>query len=169
LDGSALNEDPFMGSTRHFGNTKPLVMDDDTYWNMEAMHKLYQDDQPELPLVRAGCLVRMPIHQLNFTFPFGGFGLVLNKAALEKLLVSITCSIDNDNDNDNSNNSDDAICTRLSQDQIGEHSAFQNGMNLIELMQAYSESHAYHDFENWASHVNKDGSKGGGYCLHSDW
>jgi hypothetical protein len=144
-----------------------VVLDDDTYWNMDVMHSMYQDDhhQSKLPLVRAGCLIREPIHQFNFTFPYGGFGLVLNKAALERLLVPINCRTENND----SSNSDDAICSRLSEDNIGERAFFHNGMNLIELMQAYAQNYPYHDFKNWASHKIKDGSEGGGYCLHSDW
>lgn len=51
---------------------KLIVMDDDTYMNLELLQTLYADDQPDLPLVRPGCLVRLPIHQFNFTFAFGG-------------------------------------------------------------------------------------------------
>ena len=49
-----------------------VVMDDDTYFNLELLPALYNDKTPDLPLVRPGCLVRMPIHQFNFTFAFGG-------------------------------------------------------------------------------------------------
>lgn len=126
-----------------------IVMDDDTYYNMEEFLKQYVDDTPEQPLVRAGCLVRMPIHQLNFTFPFGGYGLVFNRPSLEVLMKPIYCDRDTE------------VCARIRDNQLGEEPVFQDGMALIDLMQAFASFQPFSDFikDKWST----------GYCLHSDW
>ena len=51
---------------------KLLVVDDDTYINVDLLQIHCAGDSVNSPLVRPGCLVRLPIHQLNFTFAFGG-------------------------------------------------------------------------------------------------
>ena len=79
-----------------------LVMDDDTYINMKTFEREFRGylarprkdlsppDKSE-PLVMAGCLVKQPVKQLNFTFPFGGFGTFLSRGALEELYRPIYC------------------------------------------------------------------------------
>ena len=126
-----------------------IVADDDSYYNIEEFLKQYIDDTPEKPLVRAGCLVRMPIHMINFTFPFGGYGLVFNRPSLKVLMEPIRCPRDTE------------ICERISDNQLGEQPVFQDGMALIDLMQAFASFQPYSDFmeEKWTT----------GYCLHSDW
>ena len=52
--------------------THLIVVDDDTYMNLELLQSLVAEDPADIPLVRPGCLVRLPIHQFNFTFAFGG-------------------------------------------------------------------------------------------------
>ncbi|CAB9504144.1 expressed unknown protein [Seminavis robusta] len=156
------------------------IVDDDTYLNIHKLAQVYRDDTPQDPLVRAGCLVRTPIHLFNFTFAFGGFGLILNKASLEKLQRPLgDCTHGRRhlsasyNSHDHSNQ-DKAVCQRLAENQIGEYKLFQEQqqpqqqpqkrpMALIDLMQAYATSKPYRDYQSWAS----DGSTG--YCLHSDW
>ena len=126
-----------------------IVADDDSYYNIEEFLKQYIDDTPEQPSVRAGCLVRMPIHMINFTFPFGGYGLVFNRPSLKVLMEPIRCPRDTE------------VCRRISDNQLGEQPVFQDGMALIDLMQAFASFQPYSDFikEKWTT----------GYCLHSDW
>jgi len=134
-----------------------IVMDDDTYFNLETFQEVYKDDTPESPLVRAGCLVRSPIHQINFTFPFGGYGVILNQAALKVLLKPIECPRDTE------------ICSKLERNEIFERETnFQNGMALVDILQGYAQREPYRACQvvpgqgacgNWTS----------GYCVHSDW
>lgn len=49
-----------------------IIMDDDTYYNMELFQENFEIQNHSVPSIIAGCLVRLPIHQVNFTFPFGG-------------------------------------------------------------------------------------------------
>lgn len=137
---------------RNHGSELPdhlILADDDTYYNMEEFLKQYVDDTPELPLVRAGCLVRTPIHLLNFTIPFGGYGVVFNRPSLETMMEPIQCPRHAD------------VCARIQENQIGEKAVFRDGMALIDLIQAYASYQPYPDFlkGNWTT----------GYCLHSDW
>ncbi len=49
-----------------------IILDDDTYYNMEAFQRKNERLNSSIPTVVAGCLVRQPVRQINFTFPFGG-------------------------------------------------------------------------------------------------
>jgi hypothetical protein len=128
-----------------------IIMDDDTYMNLEAvLADLSMDQSPELPLVTTGCLVRLPIMDLNFTFGFGGYGVIFNKAALQYLIEPIQCPRDTD------------VCARIQENQIGEALVFEStsdNMGLIDMMQAHAVAQPYRDQKNWTQ----------GYCLHSDW
>jgi hypothetical protein len=125
-----------------------ILMDDDTYYNIDAaLMDLMEDTTPEIPLVTAGCLVREPVHEFKFSFGFGGFGVIFNKASLEYMMQPIQCPRDT------------AICDQIHYNQIGESSVFKNGMSLIELMQEHARHEPYRDVSNWTD----------GYCMHSDW
>jgi hypothetical protein len=70
-----------------------VVTDDDTYMNLELVtHYLSSSafaDDPQ-PRAIAGCMIRSPIHEINFTIPYGGFGMIFNQGACWLLcLVSL--------------------------------------------------------------------------------
>ena len=136
---------------RNSNNNLPdylILMDDDTYYNIDAaLEDLVQDTTPDIPLVTAGCLVREPIHEFNFTFGFGGFGIIFNKASLEYMMKPIQCP------------KDTALCARIQENQLGEAAVFKDGMSLVGLMEAHAENEPYRTVANWTN----------GYCLHSDW
>ena len=48
-----------------------LIQDDDTYYNMDMLERelLLKVKDLSIPFAAAGCLVHMPIHMLNFSFP----------------------------------------------------------------------------------------------------
>jgi hypothetical protein len=48
-----------------------LIQDDDTYYNMDVLERelLLKVKDLFIPFAAAGCLVNMPIHMLNFSFP----------------------------------------------------------------------------------------------------
>ena len=50
-----------------------LIVDDDTYINMDWFTQQYRGFNTSLPRADAGCLVINPAHMTNFSFPFGGF------------------------------------------------------------------------------------------------
>jgi hypothetical protein len=127
-----------------------IIMDDDTYYNMELFRDQFRRrDSSELE-VSVGCLVRQPVHLVNLTFPYGGFGSVISRGSLAKLFRPIECpSVDNDQ----------AICDRLEENIVGERRYFRNGMSLVELIHAYVSAERYRDVDHWST----------GYCMHSDW
>ena len=61
-----------------------VVIDDDGYYEMEGLlrHLDKMDYTPDKPLALAGCRVRSPPKEVEFTFPFGGFGLVQSKGEM---------------------------------------------------------------------------------------
>mmetsp|Transcript_111 Transcript_111/g.271 ORF Transcript_111/g.271 Transcript_111/m.271 type:complete len:424 (+) Transcript_111:240-1511(+) len=148
-----------------------IVMDDDTYFNMEMFQESFQSFDSSINMYYAGCLVRSPIHQINFTFPFGGYGSILSRGTLVNLFRPIHCAFTNRSispsfdittntaTNKNFTYDPEAICTRIKEDNVGEKRYFRNGMNIVQLMYAYSSSERYVNIKNWTS----------GFCMHSDW
>ena len=54
-----------------------LVGDDDTYFNVELIGRYLEKEDPDVPKALAGCMVRDFLAQ--YTFPIGGFGLILSR------------------------------------------------------------------------------------------
>lgn len=145
----------------HSGEKLPdylVVLDDDTYFNMERFQQLIRDDdtqhdatEHDQPHVFAGCLVRRPVHEANFTFPFGGYGTIFNRASLQNLMRPIVCPANTQ------------TCEQIQQNIWGEKHVFENGMSLVELIQAFANYMPYRDYARglW--------KKQDGFCLHSDW
>ena len=166
-----------------------LIQDDDTYFNLELLEKdIFSKVDPEVPFATAGCLVHMPIHMMNFSFPFGGFGTILSRATVQRLTRPIFCndttiisgsgagtnsSSDNDSQHGSSRNTtfgnaDDEYqaflnhaCFRIEKNTFGEKSAFRNGMSVSDLMRAHATANPYRNVEDWRHHP--------GYCFHGDW
>ena len=138
-----------------------IIMDDDTYYNMEAFQRNHERLDSSEKTVVAGCLVRWPVRYINFTFPFGGFGAVFSKGTLEYLFQPIICP---DLGNGtfpmiaNHPNSEE-ICNQLRRDVAGELRYFDNGMSLLDLIYAFVNLERYRDVEKWTH----------GFCMHSDW
>lgn len=150
-----------------------LIFDDDTYYNMEKFQMNFASLDSSIEKVYAGCLVRFPVRQINYTFPFGGFGSILSEGALVRLFRRHTCpglggfndtySKDhvsfNEMESSLAGDSSAAVCSRLKEDNIGELKYFTNGMSLVELMYKYSSTDKYRNVKNWA--------RGSGFCMHS--
>lgn len=135
-----------------------FVMDDDTYVNMANVTNFLPGNYPaDQALAVAGCMIRSDLVKHNFTIPFGGFGMIFTRPAIENFLRPIHCQ------NRSENNDDEFLrlaCWRLSQNPIGELPLFKEGMNVVDLMQAYVSNQPYQNYKEW-NEV--------GFCLHSDW
>jgi hypothetical protein len=127
-----------------------VLLDDDTYYNMELFHGIFRRRDAYDLEVSAGCLLHLPVHNVNFTFPWGGFGAVVSKGSLAKLLRPIECP---------SPDEDRAICDRLQEDVVGELRHFRSGMSLVDLLYAYVSAERYRDVDRWST----------GFCMHADW
>ena len=58
-----------------------IILDDDSFIEVEALLRYFDEMGyiPDKPLALAGCRVRLDINKVNYTFPFGGFGMVQSK------------------------------------------------------------------------------------------
>jgi hypothetical protein len=56
-----------------------IVIDDDTFINVPMVQEYLSTFDPNTPRAIAGCLVRSPISRVNFTIPFGGFGMIFSR------------------------------------------------------------------------------------------
>jgi hypothetical protein len=70
-----------------------VIADDDTYVNIELFEQYMSTFDPSIPRSVAGCMVRSPIQQVNFTIPYGGFGMVFSKGTLFSQVVVYVLTI----------------------------------------------------------------------------
>jgi hypothetical protein len=125
-----------------------IIMDADTYFDMEQFQTAFQPTNSSIPLATAGCRFRAPIHMINFTFAYGGFGTIFSRGALERWTEPIDCPRTKE------------LCDRVQENQAGEKHVFKNGMSPLQLMFAVTTWQPYSQFRNWT---------GTGFCWHSDW
>lgn len=156
--------DGFRLALEHYQTTKEplpsylLIIDDDTYVNMPAITQMCQQHYPITePHVIAGCRFTWP-RKLEFSFPTGGFGSILTRAALERIMRPLYCSNNNNNNNEKDEFSQLA-CWRLEQNHVGEKQFFREGMSVGELMIRYAAELPFTRVHEW-NHT--------GYCFHSD-
>lgn len=133
-----------------------LFIDDDTYLNVDQVARyLRMSHPPDIPGVLTGCLIWMDVGPRAWGWSWGGYGVFFTRGSLERLLQPIDC--------ESAETATDvfiqAVCRRLEQNQIGELSAFSNGMSLADLMHNYTYRHVYIDVKEWTDV---------GFCLHSD-
>ncbi|KAL3774922.1 hypothetical protein ACHAWO_004008 [Cyclotella atomus] len=115
-----------------------MVVDDDTYVDLVDVMS-YLEKEAEKKKGEGGRMWIIP-----FPIAYGGFGTILNKAAIRQLSEPIVC-----NNSGTTNQNVVAICAQIKADRVGEASMFQDGMTVFELFYKYS--------------ATKD------FCMHSDW
>jgi hypothetical protein len=157
-----------------------LIADDDTYVNMDLFVEYMSNFDGGVPRAIAGCLIRTPSEELNFSFPYGGYGTIFSKGkspslkmamnecrsfsaanlfkfkskgALELYMRPVNCSIDK-MDNFSKN-----VCSQVDASQIGEKALFKDGMSVSDLQIEYASFQPYTKYKDWTT----------GFCLHSDW
>jgi hypothetical protein len=161
-----------LSSYKDTGKSLPdylVIMDDDTYVNMNEVSPFLQTAYPANEAYAvAGCMMRSRMLEHNFTIPFGGWGTILSRPAIENFQKPLFCSQYQYNSKNitltTAGDGDFAslACWRLSQDPVGEASIFVEGMSVAELMHAYVTRFDYTGVRHWkATSV--------GFCMHSDW
>jgi hypothetical protein len=159
-----------------------VIADDDTYINFELFEQYMSTFDTSAPRAIAGCMVRSPIMRVNFTFPFGGFGMAFSKGkccfsgshlgkiwhlchvytetfcnatagAIINYMRPVYCSGDKMDD------FSESACRRIADNQIGERHLFQDGMSVSDLQNDYATWQPYVKYKEWTT----------GFCLHSDW
>jgi len=157
-----------------------ILLDDDTYYNLEAFQRHFSSVPNSAAMAVAGCQVKF---SQRFSAPLGGFGLILSRAVLERLIVPLNCSTTTattvhrsrtttstntnsedgkDGDNDGNAQLQLHLCQKLKLNRIGEYPVVQQQqrkMSVVEVMKEYANQSPFRDYRNWTT----------GYCLHSDW
>eukprot|EP00429_Kryptoperidinium_foliaceum_P011228 CAMPEP_0176003704 /NCGR_PEP_ID=MMETSP0120_2-20121206/1313_1 /TAXON_ID=160619 /ORGANISM="Kryptoperidinium foliaceum, Strain CCMP 1326" /LENGTH=410 /DNA_ID=CAMNT_0017336359 /DNA_START=106 /DNA_END=1338 /DNA_ORIENTATION=- len=130
-----------------------LMVDDDTYYNLDLFHDTLIHRNPLEPFVGAGCRVTngRPDAEDMVVFPFGGFGLTFSKGTLERFLQPIRA--------DCGSEWQELVLSKIQKNLIGERDLFRDGMNLAELMQRLALMEPYQNVSGWTR----------GYCFHGDW
>jgi hypothetical protein len=136
-----------------------LLQDEDTYYNMVQMYSYLERKEPSKATADAGCLIRLPVAEINFDYPQGGFGFILSRAALEQWIRPIECP-NTPNLSINEDKWEAKVCAQLKENLIGENFVWKNGMSITDLMDAYAGHSPYTKHMGWRSP---------GYCIHGDW
>jgi hypothetical protein len=131
-----------------------LLQDEDTYYNMIQIYNYLEQMEPSKATADAGCLIRLPISEIEFDYPQGGFGFILSRAALERWIRPINCPPSNDD------KWETKVCAQLKENLIGENFVWKNGMSITDLMDAYAGHSPYAKHSGW---------RPPGYCIHGDW
>ena len=132
-----------------------ILINDDTYLNMDALVKTFQESYPpnDNHLV-AGCTF-LGIKESHFVFPVDGMGTIITRATMEKIIKPIHCQ--------NVDQSTDPFvqwtCWRIKQNLIGEMRFFQEGMSIGDLIHAYTSGLSFTNVEAWDDSA---------YCMHGD-
>ncbi|KAL7579667.1 hypothetical protein ACA910_021817 [Epithemia clementina (nom. ined.)] len=164
-----------------------LVLDDDTWINLEHLIRFLPRRYPaERAHVVAGCLI--VAKTFDFTLPFGGYGIIFTRPALENLLQPLYCGASRTFDHQDTTtttttttNDIDVLappqqtkyiqdeteferlaCWRLQQNGIGERDLFRDGMSIADLMHTYATAQNFVQIKAW-------NETSPGFCLHSDW
>ena len=124
-----------------------FIMDDDTFMDVSKVTDyLAAQYNPNEPFVLAGCLLRYASPKVNdtFTIPWGGFGTILSRGAIQNLFRPIHCHSDESKDAFTKN-----ACWRLSQNLMDERQFFEEGMTVADLMHAHTSQARYADHAKW--------------------
>lgn len=131
-----------------------FLQDDDTWYGMPALVNFLSQRSQETPYVTAGCLIQWPVNLVNFSFPYGGFGTMFNKKAVQRLIKPVYCKKSPEDEHTRK------VCSRLQENLVGESVAFEEGMSISDLMDQHATIHEYRKYKTW---------KNPGYCMLGDW
>ncbi len=114
--------------------------------------------------VLSGCVYQKP--RPFFAFPWGGYGTILSRAALQRFFQPIHCPNTTGSATFHSSNSDrtfaEYVCWRIHQhNYINESLYFRNGMSVADLMITFMQQFSFSKINEWNSDTF-------GYCFHSD-
>jgi len=108
-----------------------VLMDDDTYINLDLFVEHIKTFDPLEPIIHAGFI--FPIK--NFEFAWGGYAVVIPRASLERLTQPLSCT---DDRTEYDSEFETKACESLRKDAIGEKQHFKQGMTLADFAYALS-------------------------------
>jgi hypothetical protein len=126
-----------------------MIIDDDTFIRPAAIlanllrYQSKDNSSSSRPFALAGYIFN---RRSTFSFPYGGFGLILSRGLLLQMVEPIQ---------ENS-----PVFQRIMDNHFGEAAVFRRGMNLLELFVKKARSDSFVTHANWTFP---------GYCMHSDW
>ena len=150
-----------------------IVMDNDSWLNLDQILGFFPHHYPpKSRQVVAGCRIMTTRHMFGFLFPYGGYGIMFNRKALERMLQPLNCgnlsTTTTELDNfekapdswakDEDAHFEEMACWRLSLNGIGERALFRNGMSVADLMHAYVVDQEYRNVREWNDKP--------GFCMH---
>jgi hypothetical protein len=153
-----------------------FMVDDDTWLQMDTLVSDLLNEYPaHLPNFLAGCQINFK-HD-NFTIPFGGYGMIWTRAALERWIQPLVgCDPFTRRRHQTTNQNNEFVrhaCERYQQHhRLGERirpgdasgillgQGNNRSMTVADILYGYVQRANYTDEEQW---------DGIGYCLHSDW
>jgi len=127
-----------------------IILDDDTYYNMDIFANVFAQKDPKKTAMTAGCIFTSPIR-----YPQGGIGSIWTKGLLNAITKPIDCNPAK------RKKSLQSICNYIQENNFGERRLFQDSMSLLDIVGAYTKQQSFTDYQNWTPEK-------GGYCLHSD-
>lgn len=95
-----------------------VLVDDDTFLDMDQVKNHLLSSSNNAPLASAGCLFDRG-SSIPFPFAYGGFGTFISKDAMKKLVRPVNCE----------ESYDEEMCPNLRMNQIGELDIFEEGMS----------------------------------------
>lgn len=135
-----------------------ICLDDDGYYNMDWFLRFAQENDPSIPAAYAGCLIEKPHHEVNFSFPFGGFGTVLSRGTILNLIRPLHCRGGGSGMDEFMNHA----CAQIQRNMFGEQESFLEGMSVSDLMGAHAMRANFADLEKFKEAKYP-------FCLHGDW
>jgi len=144
----------FMNTIRLLRESLPdylVVLDDDTYFNVDLFQDYIASSDPNEARIYSGCLFEANYtNNMTLEFPYGGFGVVYSKETMKQMNTPIWCKTDHTTSSLRHSSFVRSACHAIEQNQIGERDFFRDGMSIVDLVHAYS------------AQVKS-------LCLHSDW
>ncbi len=157
-----------------------IYLDDDGYFNLESLFGVSgegliprkQNQSSSIPTVYGGCVVKSPLHESNFTFPFGGFGTIFSRGAIEMMIKPLMCEetwrrntdslVENLRfDEGRIDDFEPHACAQISSNTFGEQPSFVDGMSISDLMGAHSSRQNYTSVSFFEDPYP--------LCFHEDW
>jgi len=110
-----------------------ILIDDDTYINLDLFVSRMETKDPSIPITYAGHIFKL---DEDYSFPWGGFGVIFSRGSLIKLIQPLHCV--DDISYRYSNEFETLACERLNQNTFGEKALFKEGMSISDLAYAIS-------------------------------
>jgi hypothetical protein len=119
-----------------------------------ALMKFPSQLSQETHYVTTCCLIQWHVHTVKLFFPYGVFGTIFNKKAVELLIKTVFCKQPLEDAHSRK------VCPRLEESLADESMAFEKGMHICDLMDWHATMHIHREYKTWNTP---------GHCMLGDW